>query len=131
MPGPSYNATIVLGWLIWFVMACDYKKCCVFRTERISVIFSFGKEKIDIDHCCQSFQTCFADNDSNILIVYDVVYHHVIGRYLKSINKNKSLATLREWVLVLLLTHDTSIERNCIRDRSLFISRVGAEEKLF
>ena len=67
---------------MWFNLVhhvLQLKKCCVFRTERIPVIFSFGKEKINVDHCCQSFQTCFPDSDSKILIVHDVVYGHVIG----------------------------------------------------
>ena len=44
------------------------------------MMFVFGKEKIDADHCCQSFQNCITEKDCKILMVYDVVYHHAIGR---------------------------------------------------
>ena len=39
----------------------------------------FGKEKIDTDHCCQSFQNCIPEKDCKILMIYDVVYHHAIA----------------------------------------------------
>ena len=52
---------------------------CLSRTERIPVIFMFGKEKIDTDHCCQSFQNCIPEKDCKILMIYDVVYHHAIA----------------------------------------------------
>ena len=62
-----------------------------FRTERVPVVFVFGKKKIDIDHCCQSFQNCFSEKESNILMIYDVVYHHAIGRFMTRTNEQVSL----------------------------------------
>lgn len=53
---------------------------CFFRTDSIPVIFVFGKEKINIEECCQAFRHCFEDNSTKIILAYDVVYHHSIGR---------------------------------------------------
>ena len=50
-----------------------------FRTERIPVLFIFGKEKIDIDCCSDSFKNCFPEEHSKIILIYDVLYHHAIG----------------------------------------------------
>ena len=50
------------------------------RTDRIPVLFVFGREAISIDDCCESFKSCFPDLDCKILVIYDTVYDHAIGK---------------------------------------------------
>ncbi|XP_028408526.1 2-(3-amino-3-carboxypropyl)histidine synthase subunit 2-like [Dendronephthya gigantea] len=89
---------------------------CLSRTERIPVVFAFGKKKINVEHCCQSFQSCFPDKDCKIILIYDVVYHHSIDSiYSKLSSEYRSLVS-------------TSLVHNDNDDNNSKKTRVGTDK---
>ena len=51
----------------------------IFSNKGIPVLYIFGKDHIDINHCCESFRTIFPDQESKVLVIYEVMYNHAIG----------------------------------------------------
>lgn len=45
------------------------------------MLYIFGKEAIDMDSCMAALKASFPDKSSHIIIMYDVRYSHVIGKF--------------------------------------------------
>ncbi|XP_077981448.1 2-(3-amino-3-carboxypropyl)histidine synthase subunit 2-like [Glandiceps talaboti] len=55
-----------------------YGKSCLSPTRRLPVLYVFGQQDIDVEHCFSTFQQLFPDKDSDIVLMYDFVYAHAI-----------------------------------------------------
>lgn len=51
---------------------------CLTRTKRLPVLYVFGCEEIDVDHCAASLKTTVPDRQQPLLLLYDVGYTHAI-----------------------------------------------------
>lgn len=51
----------------------------IYRTERLPVLYIFGQESVDVKDCIDKFVMSFADSTVPIIIIYDVIFHHIIG----------------------------------------------------
>lgn len=51
------------------------------------MLYVFGREGVDVLHCVSAFRELYPDRQADILVLYDTVYAHCIGR----IYKGKSL----------------------------------------
>ena len=99
-----YACVYVLVGVFMHVNVCAYMYVCVFcacmrvwsrygnvmfvtftctnRTTRLPVLYVFGREDIDIDHCATALKALFPDPLQPILILYDVGYAHAVGEWI-------------------------------------------------
>lgn len=56
-----------------------YGRSCLSPTERLPVLFVFGKGSIDVQDCVQKFSSMFADTGSKLILMYDVIFYHAAG----------------------------------------------------
>ena len=52
-----------------------------YRTQRLPVLYVFGCERIDIIDCADKFKEMFTNISQPIIVLYDVIYNHIIGQY--------------------------------------------------
>ncbi|OUM68082.1 hypothetical protein PIROE2DRAFT_4367, partial [Piromyces sp. E2] len=65
-----------------------YGHSCLSRTTRTPVKYVFGNFPIDVDHCCDAFNNKFSyDKNKDIIILFDVIYHHKIGEIVKKLRE--------------------------------------------
>ncbi|XP_070563663.1 2-(3-amino-3-carboxypropyl)histidine synthase subunit 2-like isoform X1 [Ptychodera flava] len=55
-----------------------FGRTCLSPTRRLPVLFVFGQQDIDVEHCFSSFKELFPDSMSHVVVLYDVVYAHSI-----------------------------------------------------
>ena len=55
------------------------KLCCMSSGRRIPVLYVFGCEEIDVDHCVKAFEEFFPTGEERVLVLYDTVYAHCQG----------------------------------------------------
>ena len=53
---------------------------CLSPTNRLPVKFVFGRQDIDVNDCVDQLKLAVSDINAPILLLYDVVYHHSIGK---------------------------------------------------
>lgn len=49
------------------------------RTQRLPVLYVFGREEVRMEECEKAFRELFPDLLTPVVILYDTVYHHCIG----------------------------------------------------
>ncbi|KAG0364287.1 putative diphthamide synthesis protein-domain-containing protein [Gamsiella multidivaricata] len=58
-----------------------YGRSCQSPTSRLPVIYVFGKQPVDVQHCASVLDGFFAENKSRkIVLMYDVIYAHCIDQ---------------------------------------------------
>ncbi|KAJ8375493.1 hypothetical protein SKAU_G00060730 [Synaphobranchus kaupii] len=55
-----------------------YGRACLSPSRRLPLMYAFGKGPVDLQKCVSSFHDLYPDRQSNIIILYDVIYYHVI-----------------------------------------------------
>lgn len=53
-----------------------------FRTKRLPVLYVFGKEEVNEVDLTEKFKELFPNKLEHIIVLYDVVYHHIISEYI-------------------------------------------------
>lgn len=62
---------------IWPHTTTDSNSSC--RTQRLPVLYVFGKEEMRVEECVGKFRELFPERESSwVLILYDTVYSHCI-----------------------------------------------------
>ena len=51
-----------------------------FRTRRLRTLYVFGREDVCVDKCCDSFKELFPETDAKVVLLFDTIHHHVIGK---------------------------------------------------
>ncbi|CAG8461635.1 1987_t:CDS:10 [Acaulospora colombiana] len=65
----------------------ELKSLNLLSTSRLPVLYVFGKQLIDMDHCSTIFDGFFGnDNSQKIVIMYDVVYCHCIDEFARKLH---------------------------------------------
>ncbi|KNC98973.1 diphthamide biosynthesis protein 2 [Spizellomyces punctatus DAOM BR117] len=60
-------------------LVVHYGRACLSPTSRLPVLYVFGKAPIDVHDCARAFDHHFsAQRNQPVLLMYDVMYHHVI-----------------------------------------------------
>ena len=44
------------------------------------MLYVFGQESVDVLHCVAAFRELYTDRETDILVLYNTVYFHCIGR---------------------------------------------------
>ncbi|KAM8930108.1 2-(3-amino-3-carboxypropyl)histidine synthase subunit 2 [Pelodytes ibericus] len=57
-----------------------YGRSCLSPCVRLPVLYVFGRQAVDVRLCADAFRKLFPDGDTPVVIVSDVVYHHVIAQ---------------------------------------------------
>lgn len=55
-----------------------YGRACLSPSRRLPLMYVFGKRPVDLQKCVLSFHSLYPDRQSNIIILYDVTYFHII-----------------------------------------------------
>ncbi|XP_019849452.1 PREDICTED: diphthamide biosynthesis protein 2-like [Amphimedon queenslandica] len=54
---------------------------CLTETKRLPVLYVFGKEEVDEVDLKEKFEELFPNKSEHIIVLYDVVYHHIISYF--------------------------------------------------
>ncbi|KAI9313719.1 diphthamide biosynthesis protein 2 [Dichotomocladium elegans] len=57
-----------------------YGRSCLSPTSHLPVLYVFGQQSMDIDHCVQEFQKIFTDPTAHVIIMCDVEYSYAVGK---------------------------------------------------
>ncbi|XP_028826132.1 2-(3-amino-3-carboxypropyl)histidine synthase subunit 2 [Denticeps clupeoides] len=57
-----------------------YGGACLSPSMRLPVKYVFGRRPMDVGRCAAAFRDLYPDSQSHVVILYDVVYSHAIGR---------------------------------------------------
>ncbi|XP_023663156.1 2-(3-amino-3-carboxypropyl)histidine synthase subunit 2 [Paramormyrops kingsleyae] len=60
-----------------------YGRACLSPSRRLPLMYVFGKRPIDLSKCATAFQELYPDHQSHVVVLYDVVYSHIIDDLLK------------------------------------------------
>ncbi|RIA85674.1 putative diphthamide synthesis protein [Glomus cerebriforme] len=72
-----------------------YGRSCLSPTSRLPVLYVFGKQPIDLDHCLESFDQFFKqDKDQLLLIMYDVIYSYCINDFVFKLRNEKKFTNI-------------------------------------
>ena len=55
------------------------------RTSRLPVLFVFGREEVEVRECEAAFRQAFQSTEDHVLVLYDTVYVHCVGKGLKDL----------------------------------------------
>ncbi|XP_006819822.1 2-(3-amino-3-carboxypropyl)histidine synthase subunit 2-like [Saccoglossus kowalevskii] len=56
-----------------------FGRSCLSPTRRLPVLYVFGRQEVDIDHCSSVFNKLIEDTSTHLVVMYDVVYSHIIS----------------------------------------------------
>ncbi|KAG0169489.1 Diphthamide biosynthesis protein 2 [Apophysomyces sp. BC1034] len=56
-----------------------YGRSCLSPTSRLPVLYVFGQQQFDVDHCIQEVQQLLTDRSSPVIIMCDVEYSYAVG----------------------------------------------------
>ncbi|KAJ8276936.1 hypothetical protein GJAV_G00069550 [Gymnothorax javanicus] len=68
---------------VWAQCIIHYGTACLSPSRRLPVMYVFGKRPVDLQKCLSSFYDLYPDRQSNVIILYDVTYCHVIDDLLE------------------------------------------------
>ena len=81
--------------LIGYILVdCLNSSVSLFRTKRLPVLYVFGREEIDINDLIAQFQSLYPQPHTPILILYDVTYSHVTGKYYNQLSHGAVLVSI-------------------------------------
>ncbi|KAG7488773.1 hypothetical protein MATL_G00038530 [Megalops atlanticus] len=55
-----------------------YGRACLSPSRRLPLMYVFGKRPVDLQRCVSSFQELYPDRQSHVVVLYDVIYSHII-----------------------------------------------------
>lgn len=70
-----------------------YGRSCLSPSTRLPLTYVFGKRPINVQECATSFRELYPDQETHVIVLYDVTYSHAIGRLMKSLQLNDHSAT--------------------------------------
>jgi len=92
-PGPSGPSCLTLV----FVCSCcvdevaaqhhnadciiHYGRSCLSLPSKMPALYVYGQLPLTVEDCVTKFQLLFPNSESNIVVMYDTVYHYAAGRY--------------------------------------------------
>jgi diphthamide biosynthesis enzyme Dph1/Dph2-like protein len=92
------------------------------RTERLPVLYVFGREEVKMEECERAFRELFPDPMTSVLILYDTVYHHCIAELMERLSDyvhcTPSLLSLPNPVTPSTSTEATPTQCSCIASDS-------------
>ena len=53
---------------------------CLSPTQRLPVLYVFGQQPLDVTTCSDACRYLVEDANKLVLVIYDVVFHHVKGQ---------------------------------------------------
>lgn len=56
-----------------------YGRSCLSPSRQLPLMYVFGKRPIDVQKCAKAFRELYPDQESHVVILYDVTYWHAIG----------------------------------------------------
>ncbi|CAI9587364.1 unnamed protein product [Staurois parvus] len=56
-----------------------YGRACLSPSNRLPVMYVFGRKAADVNLCAESFHNFFPDHQTPVVVFSDVVYEHVLG----------------------------------------------------
>lgn len=62
-----------------------YGRSCLSPSTRLPLMYVFGKRPIDVQECARAFRDLFPDQETHVVILYDVTFTHAMGRFIKSL----------------------------------------------
>jgi len=62
-----------------------FGRSCLTPNSHLPVYYIFPKQPLDYVQCANSIIKTFETDEGLVLVLYDVAYHHVRGKFLKSI----------------------------------------------
>ncbi|KAF9585162.1 Diphthamide biosynthesis protein 2 [Lunasporangiospora selenospora] len=70
-----------------------FGRSCQSPTSRLPVIYVFGKQPVDIQHCAATFDQLFAgDKAKKVILMYDVIYSHCVDQLLNALRSEMNYA---------------------------------------
>ena len=57
-----------------------YGGACLSPTSRLTVLYVFGQQECDANHCYTEYTSLLPNADDLVIVMYDVVYAHAIGK---------------------------------------------------
>ncbi|OAD73675.1 hypothetical protein PHYBLDRAFT_112226 [Phycomyces blakesleeanus NRRL 1555(-)] len=60
-----------------------YGRSCLSPTSHLPVLYVFGQQSVDIDHCIKEFETLFPDKNTPVIVMCDVEYSYDVEDTLK------------------------------------------------
>ncbi|KAL2085634.1 hypothetical protein ACEWY4_018954 [Coilia grayii] len=74
-----------------------YGRTCLSPSRRLPLMYVFGRQPIDVQQCASAFRELYPDSQSHVVILYDVIYSHVMDtleQLLKQTHPNVVASTL-------------------------------------
>ncbi|XP_013773032.1 2-(3-amino-3-carboxypropyl)histidine synthase subunit 2-like [Limulus polyphemus] len=65
-----------------------FGRSCLSSTSRLPVLYVFGKQPLDSFHAVEEFKKTFHDNESHVVLLYDVVYSHSAPQVYEELQKS-------------------------------------------
>ncbi|CAI8016031.1 2-(3-amino-3-carboxypropyl)histidine synthase subunit 2 [Geodia barretti] len=91
---------------------------CLTQTERLPVLYVFGREEVKMEECERAFRELFPDPMTSVLILYDTVYHHCIAELMERLSDyvdcTPSLLSLPHPITPSPSTEATPTQDSCI-----------------
>ena len=60
-----------------------YGSACLSPSKRLPLMYVFDRRPLDLKKCASSFREFYTDRQSHVIVLYDVNYAHIIGKYLE------------------------------------------------
>ncbi|XP_064605968.1 2-(3-amino-3-carboxypropyl)histidine synthase subunit 2-like [Liolophura sinensis] len=64
-----------------------YGRSCLSPTDRLPVLFVFGKGSINVQDCIQKIASLFADTKPKLILMYDVIFYHAAENILAGLHE--------------------------------------------
>ncbi|KAI9020045.1 diphthamide biosynthesis protein 2 [Phycomyces nitens] len=64
-----------------------YGRSCLSPTSHLPVLYVFGQQSVDIDHCIKEFETLFPDKSTPVIIMCDVEYSYDVDQLTSRLQK--------------------------------------------
>ncbi|KAM9324633.1 2-(3-amino-3-carboxypropyl)histidine synthase subunit 2 [Gastrophryne carolinensis] len=67
-----------------------YGRACLSPSCRLPVTYVFGRKPVNLDRCVESFHKLLVDQETPVVVLSDVVYHHILGDLEARLTQNYS-----------------------------------------
>ncbi|KAL0075878.1 diphthamide biosynthesis protein 2 [Phycomyces blakesleeanus] len=65
-----------------------YGRSCLSPTSHLPVLYVFGQQSVDIDHCIKEFETLFPDKNTPVIVMCDVEYSYDVDQLTSRLQKS-------------------------------------------
>ncbi|KAI4886990.1 hypothetical protein NFI96_023484 [Prochilodus magdalenae] len=86
-----------------------YGRSCLSPSRRLPLMYVFGKRPIDVQKCAATFRELYPNNESHVVVLYDVTYSHAIEDFRKLLSASYPNAVFS----VLVADHCDGQEQAC------------------